>query len=439
MSEEVNENEGKALAKEINAIFMKTSAKLNTSINEMFNNIGKKFLSEIILNEFATEENFKVLDKNLGEGTYGKVKEIKLLSNGKICAAKLLLNETKNDDNECKLIEGFKGPGIVKVTKVSEQNYNNKNYNLIIMEKALLKSLYKFFNKLYKDNLLDLIFKSPFEFGGDNLLRFFIKNIVKGMEVLDRYNYSHYDIKPQNILIFLENIAKLADFGMLRNHDKLKKEEKDKTNKYKVPPGTPGYVPPEFFQYDGMLDKESAIKYDYFSLGATIYFMKFGENLLEYQYYEHHNKLEKIKNKEDIKKIESETNKTKADIIITELEKKMDKIKSKQSQDKDFIEFLCGLIQYKSKNRPYFEEIYRNKWLNKNSEEIEEIFDINNLDEKKLLIELEKSDFLLSKKKNIKKINKENNDEKNIKKINRHKFVFNKKILTHDIFFKNKK
>ena len=218
---------------------------------------------------------------------------------------------------------------------------------------------------------------------------------------------------------------------MLRNHDKIKK---DKTNKYNVPPGTPGYVPPEFFQYDGMLDKESAIKYDYFSLGATIYFMKFGENLLEYQYY---GKLEKNKNKEDNKKIESETNKTKEDIIITELEKKMDKIKSKQSQDKDFIEFLCGLIQYKSKNRPYFEEIYRNKWLNKNSEEIEEIFDINNLDEKKLLIELEKSDFLFSKK--IKKINKENNDENNIKKINRHKFVFNEKRLTYDIFFKNKK
>ena len=45
MNDEVTDNEGKALAKEINAIYMRTSAKLNTSIDEMFNCIGKKFLN----------------------------------------------------------------------------------------------------------------------------------------------------------------------------------------------------------------------------------------------------------------------------------------------------------------------------------------------------------------------------------------------------------
>ena len=44
MNEEVKENEGKALAKEINAIYIRTSAKLNTCIEEMFNRIGKKFI-----------------------------------------------------------------------------------------------------------------------------------------------------------------------------------------------------------------------------------------------------------------------------------------------------------------------------------------------------------------------------------------------------------
>ena len=45
MSQEVPDEEGKALAKEINSIFVKTSAKLNTSIDEMFICIGKKFLN----------------------------------------------------------------------------------------------------------------------------------------------------------------------------------------------------------------------------------------------------------------------------------------------------------------------------------------------------------------------------------------------------------
>ena len=44
-NETVNDNEGKALAKEINAIYMRTSAKLNSSIDELFNSIGNKFLN----------------------------------------------------------------------------------------------------------------------------------------------------------------------------------------------------------------------------------------------------------------------------------------------------------------------------------------------------------------------------------------------------------
>ncbi len=43
--EQVKDDEGKALAKEINAIYMRTSAKLNSSIDEMFNSIGNKFLN----------------------------------------------------------------------------------------------------------------------------------------------------------------------------------------------------------------------------------------------------------------------------------------------------------------------------------------------------------------------------------------------------------
>ena len=45
MNQEVTDDEGKALAKEINSIYMRTSAKLNSSIDEMFNSIGKKFLN----------------------------------------------------------------------------------------------------------------------------------------------------------------------------------------------------------------------------------------------------------------------------------------------------------------------------------------------------------------------------------------------------------
>ena len=65
MNEEVTDNEGKSLAKEINAIYMRTSAKLNSSIDEMFNSIGKKFLnpnSEITSN-LTKEEMIQQTEK----------------------------------------------------------------------------------------------------------------------------------------------------------------------------------------------------------------------------------------------------------------------------------------------------------------------------------------------------------------------------------------
>ena len=354
---------------------------------------------EDLFNEFAKKEEFTII-RELGKGGFGSVKEIKLNKNNKIYAAKLL-DENEIGEKEAEMIQGFKGPGIVKITKVS--NYNTRY--LIIMEKSVLKDLNSCINHLHK-NLLNLIFY-PFEKVGNNLLRFFIKNLLNGMEVLNRYNYAHFDIKPQNILIFQRMIAKLIDFSLLRNIDKLKDEQIPNT--YKVLFGTHGYIPPEIYQNKAKVDKETAIKYDYFSLGATIFALKFGDKMIDPNYF-----------------FDKKDNEVEAEIIIDLLEKARDKIKSKPFPDKGFNEFLCSLIQYKSKERPDFEEIYRNKWVHKNSEEINQIFEINELDEEKLMLELDKSDFLLSKKEYIKN-KKENFAHKNNKKINRNKFIFKKK------------
>ena len=58
---EVSEEEGRSLAKEINAIFSLVSAKENFGINNLFKNIGNKFLEEN-WNRFA-EENEKSLEE----------------------------------------------------------------------------------------------------------------------------------------------------------------------------------------------------------------------------------------------------------------------------------------------------------------------------------------------------------------------------------------
>ena len=45
MKEQVNDNEGKNQTKNINAIYLRTPAKLNSSIGELFNYIGNKYLN----------------------------------------------------------------------------------------------------------------------------------------------------------------------------------------------------------------------------------------------------------------------------------------------------------------------------------------------------------------------------------------------------------
>ena len=287
------------------------------------------------------------------------------------------------------------------------------------MKKATLNDLNTFKRLLSKNLFLNINYMSPnqgeFE---DNLLRFFTIQIVKGIETLDKGDYVHFDIKPGNILIFVNMVLKITDFGLLRN---LKDTETDQ-NKVRIPGGTVGYLSPEFYQ-NHEVSKENLKKIDYFSLGSTLFYLKYGENMLSYR--EYHDDLI-----------------TEA-YIIDLLQKAVDQIKSTKNKDKDFINFICNLIQYKPEERYNFEEIYRNKWLNKNRELITEIFDTNKLDEYKLLIELKKSDILVDKQKyfesleinnnintnNNKNIINENNMNKNnINFYRKNKFIFKKKI-----------
>ena len=54
---------------------------------------------------------------------------------------------------------------------------------------------------------------------------------------------------------------------------------------------------------------------------------------------------------------------------------------------------MKNLIEYEPSDRPNFEKIYRNKWLNTNREILENIITTNENDEEKVIMELQKSDF----------------------------------------------
>ena len=399
------------------------------------------------------KNNLKIINENenkLGEGTYGTVFEVQDTHNPKkTYAAKIIIG----DKNKEKYVKDFRGVNIIKINK--EIPIEKKDIYITIMELSTFGDLRKLYFRIDKTengnkenkSFLNIeknkkILKEPFlENFGDNLTRFFAKQLVTALKTFNQGNIVHFDIKPLNILLFPNLEIKLIDFGL------LKKLDDSKTKKY-ISGGTPGYVTPEYYyNYKSKepMDDESLKKQDYFAVGATIFFLKYGKKMLSYNGYPMRkenieNKTSYSRQKQETKAQEEKINpniqvksakELTGDVIIFSLENVMNFIKMQKYQDKDFDEFLCKLIQFKPEDRPDFEHIIRNKWLNKNSEELDIISKINISDESNLILELQKSDFLINKKRNYRKVFDEKNKLDDIKYVNnkKGKFKFVKKKL----------
>ena len=78
----------------------------------------------------------------------------------------------------------------------------------------------------------------------------------------------HRDVKPKNIILTKNNVAKLTDLGLAREADDKQAAESEAGKAY----GTPYYISPE--QIRGDLDIDA--RADIYSLGATLYHMVTG-------------------------------------------------------------------------------------------------------------------------------------------------------------------
>lgn len=307
-----------------------------------------------------------------------------ILYNGRQYFGKIV-SKNESLDN----LKKIKGPNILKIIKLYQEKINNEDYNLIIMEKAVLGNLEKLFKFLREKNLNNINNAFP-ELISDNLLRFFAKQIVKGLETLEESEIVHLNIKAENLLLSYGLRLKISGFLYSQ---KLKKgseiDSKIINNKC--------YHSPDSCIENKKFDVDTAKKQDYFSLGATLFLLKLGSQMLDYNEYAEAGWSE--------------------DRVIDLIQRDIAHLQSYPLIDSNLIDFICNLLAYIPEERPTFEEIYRNKWLNENNNEIELTYRgfFEEMEESKTMEELIKSDFLMEKK-NI--INKNREEKEKLLKMN---------------------
>jgi serine/threonine-protein kinase len=102
----------------------------------------------------------------------------------------------------------------------------------------------------------------------ENLAVDIIAQVARAIQAAEKLKIVHLDIKPSNIMITADRVAKLADFGLARRWT-----EGATAGRQAMVFGTPEYISPE--QALGQTDLDS--RSDIYSLGATFYQMLTGE------------------------------------------------------------------------------------------------------------------------------------------------------------------
>ena len=153
---------------------------------------------------------FKVSAK-LGEGSYGSVYRVSIDDSGKEYALKVIKNAAKEGIKslrELDIMARINHPNIAKaemivvdyIEKITKKKKKIKYITRIgILMEIAEKDLYKaLFSKTFTpEKALDVL-----------------KQVCLGCKFLHESNYLHLDIKPLNILIYPNNIARITDFGL---------------------------------------------------------------------------------------------------------------------------------------------------------------------------------------------------------------------------------
>ena len=195
---------------------------------------------------------FYKIGRILGRGAFGKVNLALHILSGYLVAMKSFNKNKKNFPmhkikNEVKIMQKLRyHKGVIKLLEAFE----NEKYYFIIMENIIGGNLFNAINKMGK---------LP-----ESLARNIFKQLIETVQYIHSKGIVHRDIKPDNILLNLNNQIKLCDFGVSK--------EIKKGTLISDSCGTPAFIAPEILKddpYDPYMT-------DIWSCGVVLYAMVSG-------------------------------------------------------------------------------------------------------------------------------------------------------------------
>jgi serine/threonine protein kinase len=256
------------------------------------------------LNTKWSNDFIKVNNQIVGQGAFGKVWIVKTLQPLRSTQSMTIVAETEQLDYFA-MKEINLDCHIFKISKKNlnyalhegrkMQNLNHKNivayinsYNDLIDQKVYLIMEYANGGSLrdrihFQLNKKDH-YPSTSTYFNENLIWFWLLQILEGIKYIHSKDIIHRDIKPDNIFIDARNgLCKLGDFGLAKILEETNQEFVSQV-------GTPAYMPPEVheirlaqLQYHSIdtINMKTAIcslyskKGDIYSFGCTIYELTF--------------------------------------------------------------------------------------------------------------------------------------------------------------------
>jgi serine/threonine protein kinase len=173
----------------------------------------------------------------------------------------------------------------------------------------------------------------------ENMAKYYFKQIVKGLQYIDKHKIMHRDIKPKNLLLTNnKKTIKICDFGFAKPKDGL-------TKCFTVC-GSPLYMAPELFGNSNYNDS-----IDIWSIGMILYEMLFG-----------YHPFYKCKGIDELKEF----------VLNTTIDIPP-KYKSDNPISEECIILLKSLLERKESERISLKNLFNYKWLETNIDYSKEI------------------------------------------------------------------